>query len=399
MEKSQIKEIEQQNLLRTYTRPDFVISHGEGVYVYDTEGNKYLDFIAGIAVNALGHNDQELLKVFNEQSKKLWHCSNLYSTEPQANLAKLLVEKTFANKVFFSNSGTEAMEGAIKFARKWGTSEKGENCNEIIAFEKSFHGRTLGALSATGQPVFWEGFHPILPGFKFGKFNDLQSAKKLVSENTCAILVEPIQGEGGIYPADVEFMQGLRKLCDQKNILLIVDEIQCGVGRTGMFNAYEYFGITPDMMTLAKPLANGLPLGAILLTDAVAQHIKPGNHGSTFGGGPLTTTVAKHVVSRIAATPFLQHVNEMGDCIVQKLKDLQKQFPQIISIRGKGLMIGIEFDFDPKDVVAACIANGLLIVKTSGNTFRFLPPLVVEKEHCDEAIEILTKVLESKISN
>lgn len=397
MDMSEIKNREQQYLLNTYTRPDFVLSHGEGVYVYDTEGRKYLDFIAGIAVTALGHGDKQLLKVFEEQGKKLWHCSNLYSTEPQANLAKLLVENTFADKVFFSNSGTEAIEGAIKFARKWANEEKGIKAPEITAFNNSFHGRSMGALSATGQANLWDGFGPMLSGFRFADFNNLDSVSKLITKKTCAIIFEPVQGEGGIYPAEQDFVAGLRKLCNQNNLLLIADEIQCGVGRTGKFTACEHFGIDPDVMTLAKPLANGLPLGAILLNDKVAKVIKPGDHGSTFGGGPLITSVAEHVVSRIARPDFMRHVNEMSDYLMSALRELQKKFPQIISVRGLGLMIGIELDRDPKEVINACISNGLLTVKTSGNTFRFLPPLIVEKEHIDEAVGTLEKVLKTKI--
>ena len=393
MDKETIKSVEQQYLLNTYNRPEFVISYGKGVYLYDTDGNKYLDFIAGIAVNGLGHADPELLGIMQQQAEKLVHCSNLYSTEPQANLAQLLVENSFANKVFFCNSGTEAMEGAIKFARKWSAETKSKKCHKIIAFKNSFHGRTMGALSATGQSSLWEGFGPMLSGFNFAEFNNLGSVKKLINKNTCAILVEPIQGEGGIFPAKQAFMKGLRNLCNKNNLLLIVDEIQCGIDRTGKLHACEHYGMSPDIMTIAKPLANGLPLGAVLLTDKVAEFIKPGNHGSTFGGGPLVTKVAEHVVNRINRPDFLQHVCEMGEYIIEQLVYLKQQFPVIISVRGKGLMIGIELEYDPKDIVSDCIKNGLLVVKTNGNTFRFLPPLVIQKEHVDEAINILKKVL------
>lgn len=396
MDNKTVKIIEQQYLINTYNRPDFVISHGEGVYLYDTDGKKYLDFIAGIAVNGLGHANPELLSIMQRQAKKLIHCSNLYSTEPQANLAKLVVENSFANKVFFCNSGTEAMEGAIKFARKWAFTKKSTKGQKIISFKNSFHGRTMGALSATGQSTLWQGFGPMLDGFQFAEFNNVDSVQKLVSPNTCAIIVEPVQGEGGIYPASPSFMHGVRQLCSENNLLLIVDEIQCGLGRTGKLYAHEHYNIIPDIMTIAKPLANGLPLGAVLVTDKVAQHIQPGNHGSTFGGGPLVTKVAEYVFNRINQPEFLQHVNDMGTYLVEKLLKLKKDFPAIISVRGLGLMIGIEFEYDPKDIVTDCIKNGLLVVKTSGNTFRFLPPLVIEKEHADEAIEILENVLKNK---
>jgi acetylornithine/N-succinyldiaminopimelate aminotransferase len=396
MDRETVKLLEQQNLLGTYGRPDFVVSHGKGVYLYDTDGKKYLDFIAGIAVNGLGHADPELLSVMNQQAQKLIHCSNLYSTTPQAKLAKLLVDNSFADKVFFCNSGTEAIEGAIKFARKWAFEEKNVEVPEIIVFKNSFHGRTMGALSATGQNTLWQGFGPMLQGFQFAKFNNVESVSKLVNSNTCAILVEPIQGEGGIYPADISFIQDVRKLCDNKNLLMVVDEIQCGVGRTGKLFAHEHYGFGPDIMTIAKPLANGLPLGAVLVTDNVAEHIKPGNHGSTFGGGPLVTKVAEYVFKRINQPAFLKHVQDMGVYIVEKLEKLRRDFPAIIFVRGLGLMIGIEFEYDPKDIVADCIKNGLLVVKTSGNTFRFLPPLVIEKSHVDEAINILEDVLKSR---
>ncbi|MBN2413216.1 aspartate aminotransferase family protein [candidate division KSB1 bacterium] len=380
-------------MLGTYSRPGFVISHGNGVYLYDTDGKKYLDFVSGIAVNAFGYNDKQTQKALLEQSQRLWHCSNLYYTEPQVQLAELLVKKTFADKVFFCNSGTEAIEAAIKFARKWASATRSKEDFQIITLNRSFHGRTYGALAATGQPKFWENFGPMLTGFEFADFNDLESVKKRISDKTVAVLVEPVQGEGGVYPATQEFLQGLRELCEENNCLLILDEIQCGFGRTGTFCAYEQYGILPDMMTVAKPIAGGLPLGAVLMNDNIASHIKPGDHGTTFGGGPLVTFVAHDILKRISRQSFLDSVKEKSDYIFAQLNELQGKIPDIVSVRGKGLMIGIELSVDPQTVINKCIADGLLICKTGGNAVRFLPPLIVEKKHIDEAVKKFTNVL------
>ncbi len=380
-------------LLGTYSRPDFVISHGKGVYLYDTGGKKYLDFVSGIAVNAFGYNDKQTQKALLEQSQRLWHCSNLYYTEPQVKLADLLVEKTFADKAFFCNSGTEAIEAAIKFARKWASVTRGKEDFQIIAFNRSFHGRTYGALAATGQPKLWENFGPMLPGFEFADFNNLESVKKRISDKTVAVLVEPVQGEGGVYPATPDFLQGLRQLCDKYNCLLILDEIQCGFGRTGSFCAYEQYDIVPDMITVAKPIAGGLPLGAVLMKDHIASHIKPGDHGTTFGGGPLVTFVAHDILKRISRQSFLDSVKEKSDYIFAQLNQLQGKIPGIVSVRGKGLMIGIELNVDTQTVINKCAENGLLICKTGGNAVRFLPSLIVEKKHIDEAVEKFSNVL------
>ncbi len=395
MKTDEIIQTEKNVVLGTYSRPPFVLTHGKGVYLFDENGKKYLDFIAGIAVNALGHADEGALKALKEQADKLWHCSNLYYTEPQVKVARLLTDNTFADKVFFCNSGAEAIEGAIKIARKWAKTNKGEQTFEIIAFRNSFHGRTMGAISATGQPKFWQGFEPMLDGFLFATFNDLDSVRELVTPGTCAVLVEPIQGESGIYPAEKEFLQGLRQLCDANNCLLIFDEIQCGLGRTGTFSAYEQYDVQPDIMAVAKPIANGLPMGAILMTDEAAAPIGVGNHGSTFGGGPLVTAVADYVLRQILAPQFLSHVRRMSDYLLQKLEVLRSEYAdRILAVRGTGLMCGIELAADPKAVIDACVKNGLLVCKAGNNTLRFLPPLIVETEHIDEAIDILQRALE-----
>jgi acetylornithine/N-succinyldiaminopimelate aminotransferase len=394
MTTAQAFEMEKQVLLGSYARPDFVLSHGKGMYVYDLEGRRYLDFVGGIAVNALGHCDDGAIAVLKEQAEKLWHCSNLYSSEPQLRLARLLTEHTFADKVFFSASGTEAVEGAIKFARKWARQTRDRDCFEIIACENSFHGRSMGALSLTGRSEYWEDFEPMLPGIRFAVFNDLDSVARAMTSRTCAVIVEPVQGEGGVFPADLEFLQGLRNLCSQNNALLILDEIQCGLGRTGTFCAYEQYNIVPDVMVIAKPLAGGLPMGAILVSDEVAQYIRPGNHGSTFGGGPLVACVAEYVIKKILEKEFLQRVKSNGEYLINRLQQLRQSFNGICTIRGKGLMIGMELSCDVKKVIKACAENGLLVCKAGENVLRMLPPLIVERQHIDEGSEILAMSLE-----
>lgn len=394
MNSKEIIETEKRVHLQSYLRSEIVFTHGKGVYLYDSAGKRYLDFVAGIAVNAFGHCDNQLQQVLQEQASKLWHCSNLYYSEPQVRLGQLLVDNSFADKVFFCNSGTEAIEGAIKIARKWALATKGENSFDIIAFNRSFHGRTMGALSATGQSKFWDGFQPMLPGFQFANFNDLESVKNLIRNKTCAVLVEPVQGEGGVYPAEFEFLKGLRELCKNKNYLLILDEIQCGLGRTGKLFAYEHYDILPDIVTLAKPIAAGLPMGAILMTDAVADWIKPGDHGSTFGGSPLVASVAEHAVGRILNKSFLQQIKENGQYLITCLENLRSRVDEITSIRGIGLMAGMDVTVDVKKVIHACMDDGLVVAKAGENTIRFTPPLIIEKSHIDEAIEKLIKALE-----
>jgi len=386
MNTQELIELENNVLLGNYARPDFVLTHGKGMYLYDADGKEYLDFVGGIAVNAFGYGDERTLQVLHDQAAKLWHCSNLYHNEPQVLLAQFLTEHTFADKVFFCNSGTEANEAAIKFCRKWATLNRGPECMQIISFTKSFHGRTYGALSATGQSKLQDNFGPMLPGFAFAEFNNLESVQKLVNDQTCAIIAEPVQGEGGIYPATAEFMQGLRALCDERNLLLVLDEVQCGFGRTGKFCACEHFGVAPDLAPYAQPIAGGLPLGAVLLRDKIAAAIKPGDHGCTFGGGPLTTRVALDILQRLAASQFLAAINEKSGYLQNKLRGLQAKFPAIKEVRGLGLMIGVEVIIDPAHLIAACYKQGLLICKTGSNAVRLLPPLIVANKHIDEFI-------------
>lgn len=381
-------------LVKTYGRPSFVLSHGKGVEVWDTEGRRYLDFVAGIAVNALGHADPASLAAIQEQASKLTHVSNLYWTEPGIALARLLVDSCFADKVFFCNSGAEAVEGALKFARKVARERHGAGKTAIVAFEHGFHGRTTGALAATHKARYREPFEPLLPGVRFAPFNDLQATASLIDDDVCAVIVEPIQGEGGIVPADDAFLQGLRTLCDQHSALLIVDEIQCGGGRTGALWAHEQSGIRPDMMVFAKPLANGLPIGAVLTTDAVAAHIQPGDHGSTFAGGPLVCAVAAAVFRRLSDATMLAHVREVGAHLELRLHELHADNPRVVGVRGRGLMQGLRVAGDVGAVKNAAQEAGLLIVPAGEDVLRFVPPLIVEREQIDEAIGILRHALE-----
>jgi len=389
----ELMDLEKKVMLGTYSRPSMVISHGKGVYLYDMEGKAYLDFVSGISVNALGYGDTDTMAAIQEQAARLIHCSNLYYTEPQIRLADFLTQKTFADKVFFSNSGTEAMEGAFKIARRFGKEKKGDGCHRIIAMKRSFHGRTFGALSATGQPKLQENFGPMLEGFSFADFNVLPSVENLMAPDVCAVVLEPVQGEGGIYPAEAEFLKGIRELCNANESLLIFDEIQCGLGRTGRFSCHEHYGIEPDIMAIAKPIAGGIPLGAVLLTDRVAEVMGPGSHGSTFGGGPLACHVALTITRKIADPLFLEKVFQMGDYLKTNLWRLEADNEMITGIRGKGLMLGIGLDRDPKPLIDACLEEGLLVCKTGENAIRLLPPLVLQKDEADEAIQKLGKAL------
>lgn len=380
--------------IKAYNRPAFVLSHGKGVEVWDTEGRRYLDFVAGIAVNALGHADPTSMAVIQEQAAKLTHVSNLYWTEPGVELARLLVESCFADKVFLTNSGTEAVEGALKFARKAARQNHGAGKTAIVAFEHSFHGRTTGALATTHKPQYREPFEPLLPGVRFAPFNDLEAATQIIGDDVCAVIVEPIQGEGGITPATDEFLQGLRRLCDQNSALLIFDEIQCGGGRTGTVWAHQQMGVTPDIMVAAKPLGNGLPIGAILVTDAVAAHIQPGDHGSTFAGGALVTAVAAAVFRRLCDEELLGHVRDVGEYLRARLTELQAHGPHVVEVRGRGLMLGLQVQGSAVAVRNAAQEAGLLLVPAGDDVVRFVPPLIVEREHIDEAVGILRHALE-----
>jgi acetylornithine/N-succinyldiaminopimelate aminotransferase len=396
LDAEQVIDLEQQYVLQSYKRPPFVLDRGEGAYLYDTEGNRYLDMVGGIAVNALGYRDAGMLQVMREQAERLLHVSNLYHTQPHAELAKMLVEASFADRVFFCNSGTEAVEGALKFSRKVAraTSEN-QDKYQIVSFNDAFHGRSMGALATTANAKYREPFLPLIAGVEFGDFNNLESAAALIGPNTAAVIVEPVQGEGGIIPARQEFLEGLRRLCDENDALLIFDEVQCGLGRTGTLWAYEVTGVLPDLMTLAKPLGGGLPIGAVLMTEKVASQISVGDHGSTFAGGPFVTAVAAYVFKRISEPAFLDHVKEVGQEMGEQLSELAGEFPIVKEVRGRGLMWGLELDptVAAGDVVTAGYDQGLLLVSAGHNTIRFVPPLIVQPYHVEELTGKVRQIL------
>lgn len=379
------------HIAQTYKRAPFVLVHGEGSTLFDSEGKAYQDWVAGIAVNALGYGDPGLTQAIQHGANGLIHTSNLYYTAPQIELANLLTEKSFADRVFFSNSGAEANEGALKFARKVQYEKGLTGKTEVVCFSSAFHGRTLAAVSLTPKEKYQKPFHPLLPGVKVAEFNNLDSAKAAIDDKTAAVIIEPIQGEGGINIATTEFLQGLRALCDQYGAILIFDEVQCGVGRTGKLWAYEHSGVTPDIMTLAKPLAGGLPIGAILMTEAVASAMHYGEHGSTFAGGPFVTGVAKYVLNRISQPEFLANVTEVGEYLQERLSEINS--PLIKEIRGKGLMVALELTGDVSPVIDAGYENGLIMVNAGANVIRFVPPLIVGKPQVDILVDKLMVIL------
>ncbi len=374
-------------------RPDFVLTRGEGVTLYDAEGKGYTDWVAGIAVNALGYGDKELMDVVGQQmGTGLIHVSGLYHTQAMVELAELLCSISFADKAYFCNSGAEANEGALKFARKRAYVNDQPNKTNVVSFTQAFHGRTLGALSVTPSEKYQKPFKPMVPGAVVGEFNSIESARELIDDDTAAVVVEPIQGEGGINVASAAFLQALRQICDESGAILIFDEIQCGLGRTGELWAHTASGATPDIMTLAKPLAGGLPIGAILVTEEIGAAMSPGDHGSTFSGGAVVTRAAEMVVNRVKSQGFLEHVREVGDYLLERLAEINS--PHITDVRGRGLMAGIELDIPPASVVAAGYEEGLLLVSSGSNVIRFVPPLIIEKQHVDELIDKLTLILE-----
>lgn len=383
----------QKYIMNTYGRLPMGLVKGEGSYVWDAEGNKYLDFVAGIAVNSLGHCHPVVVKAIKEQAENLIHVSNLYWSEPQITLAQTLVKNSALDKVFFSNSGAEANEGAIKLARKYARKYLGQDKYEIITMEKSFHGRTLAAITATAQPKYHKDLDPLPGGFKYVPFNDIEALEKAISPNTCAIMLEPIQGEGGVYPAKYEYLKQVRELCDRHGLLLIFDEVQCGIGRTGKLFAYEHYDVEPDIMTLAKAIAGGFPMGALMAKQKVADCFQPGDHASTFGGNPLAAAAACAALSILADKDFLAEVQEKGQYFINKLYELKDKYFFVTDVRGKGLMLGLCIAADGKSIVKACQDNGLLINCVGTNVLRFIPPLIISYEEIDTALEILDKVL------
>jgi acetylornithine/N-succinyldiaminopimelate aminotransferase len=388
----QIYEIDARDYLPVFARYKIVLDHGEGVYVYDTQGKKYIDFLGGIAVNVLGHGYPALVNAVASQAKKMIHCSNLYYTQTQADAAAKLAARFGGGKVFFGNSGAEANEGAIKLARKYAHTISKDK-SEIICAWHSFHGRTLATLTATGQPKYQEGFGPLPEGFSYVDFGDYDALEKMVSEKTCAVMLETIQGEGGVHVPPKDYFKKVRTLCNKYGALLILDEIQSGMGRTGKFFAYEHFNVKPDIVTLAKGLAGGVPIGAFIATNKVAVAFHAGDHGSTFGGNPLACAAANAVLD--AMTPeFLENVEKTGEYFKERLLALQKKLPWFIKeVRGSGLILGMELTKEGRDVVNACLEEGAIINCTAGNVLRFVPPLIVTKSEIDEVMNVLDRVL------
>ncbi len=387
-------------LLHTYNRFSLVLEKGEGVYLYDTDGKKYLDFTAGIAVQALGYGNKEYNEALKEQIDNLMHTSNLYYNVPTLKAAQQFLRVSEMERVFFTNSGAEAIEGAIKVAKKYAYTKKGAGSNdlhsEIIAMNHSFHGRTLGALSVTGNKHYQEPFEPLMPGVKFADYNDLESVKAQITDHTCAIIFETVQGEGGIYPATQEFMEGIRSLCDEKGILMILDEIQCGMGRCGTMFAWQKYGVKPDVLTSAKALGCGVPVGAFAMTEEVAKNsLVPGDHGTTYGGNPFVGAAVNKVIEIFEKEHILEHVQEISVYLEEKLEELVAKKSCLKARRGMGLMQGLVCDKPVGTVAAKALEEGLIIISAGTDVIRMVPPLIIEKEHVDEMIQKLEKVLDT----
>jgi acetylornithine aminotransferase len=386
-----------QYVMNTYARTPISIARGRGCRVYDLEGREYVDFVAGIAVNVLGHSHPDLVTAIQRQAQQLIHTSNLYYTEPQVELAKRLVERSFADKVFFCNSGAEANEAAIKLARRYAHEKYGAGRYEVITMLQSFHGRTLATLTATGQDKVQKGFEPLPAGFAYVPFNNFEALEQAVSDKTAAIMLEPVQGEGGVRVADRAYLAQVRDLCRQRDILLIFDEVQTGMGRTGTLFAYEQLGVQPDIMTLAKGLGGGVPIGACLATDPVAAAFVPGTHASTFGGNPLACSAALAVLRVLLEGRVLEQGRRMGEHLAKGLHDLAERFPNVKEARGLGLLQGLELTVDGKPIVSDCLARGFLINCTVDRVLRFVPPLVVSQQEIDRLMDALAQVLQKHV--
>lgn len=383
----------EEHLLHTYNRYPIVFEHGSGMYLYDLEGKEYLDFCAGIAVFALGYGNEKYNNALKNQIDKIIHTSNYYYSVPTIEAAKAITEAAGMDRVFFTNSGAEAVEGAIKAARKHAFLKDGTTDHEIIAMEHSFHGRTFGALAVTGNAHYREPFEPLIGNVKYAQFNNLESVEALVNDKTCAIILETIQGEGGIYPATPEFIKGIRKLCDDKDIILILDEIQCGMGRSGKMFAYEYYDIKPDILTVAKAVGCGVPVGAFLMNEKLANSsLVPGDHGTTYGGNPFACAAIREVLKIFKEDEILKNVEEVAPYLEEKLEELVDKYDFLTGHRGKGLMQGLVFDTEkkaPGDVAKAALSNGLILITAGKDVIRFLPPLIVSKSDVDEMIKRL----------
>jgi acetylornithine/N-succinyldiaminopimelate aminotransferase len=392
METKELLKLGDEKLFHTYNRYQICLEKGDGVYLYDREGKKYLDFGAGIAVFALGYNNKKYNDAIKAQVDNLIHTSNYFYNEPAIKAAKAITEASGMDRVFFTNSGTEAIEGAIKLAKKYYYLKHNNSTDgEIIAMEHSFHGRSMGALAVTGNKHYQEAFGPMIPGIKFAKFNDIESVKALVNDKTAAILFETVQGEGGVYPAKESFIKEVRKLCDEKGILLILDEIQCGMGRTGTMFAYQQYGVCPDILTSAKALGCGIPVGAFLAKEEVANALVPGDHGTTYGGNPLATAATNVVLDIFKEDNVLENVKTVGAYLEKRLEELVGEFDCVVERRGMGLMQGLQLSINPKDVISKALDNGLILFSAGTNVIRFVPPLVITKENVDEMIEKLKK--------
>jgi predicted acetylornithine/succinylornithine family transaminase len=384
--------LSEQYIANTYARYPILLVRGKGTRVWDLEGEEYLDFVSGLAVCNLGHCHPKVVKAIQDQAEKLIHVSNFYYIEPQIQLASLLCKHSFADKVFFCNSGAEANEGAMKLARKYAKEKISKDRHEIITMERSFHGRTLATLTATGQEKFHKGYEPLMPGFKYVPFNDIRAVKNAIDSKTCAVMLEPIQGEGGVNCPLEGYLKALREICDEKGLLLIFDEVQVGMGRTGKLFAYEHDGVEPDMLTLAKSLAGGVPIGALIIKKGIADSFKPGDHASTFGGNPLATAAGVAALTAILEEGMLENCQKMGDYFLSQLEEIKGKFPFVKEVRGKGLILGMELKIDGSSIVNEMLKKKILINCTMGNVLRFLPPLIVTKEEIDRVVKTLEEV-------
>jgi predicted acetylornithine/succinylornithine family transaminase len=387
--------LSEQYVAHTYARYPVVLVRGKGTRVWDQEGEEYLDFVSGLAVCNLGHCHPKVVKTIQGQAEKLIHVSNFYYIEPQIQLAALLCKHSFADKVFFCNSGAEANEGALKLARKFAKEKTGKDRYEVITMERSFHGRTLATLTATGQEKFHKGYEPLMPGFKYVPFDDLGAVKKAIDPKTCAVMVEPIQGEGGVNCPSEGYLKALREICDENHLLLIFDEVQVGMGRTGKLFAYEHEGVEPDVLTLAKSLAGGVPIGALLAKKEIADSFKPGDHASTFGGNPLASAAGVAALTAILEEGMLGNCREMGDYFLSELDKMKGKYPFVKEVRGKGLILGMELRIDGGSIVKEMLKKKVLINCTMGNVLRFLPPLIVTQEEIDQVVTALVEVFEN----
>jgi acetylornithine/N-succinyldiaminopimelate aminotransferase len=394
MPTEELKLSAEQYLMDTYTRQPISIVRGRGTKVYDLEGREYIDFVGGIAVNSLGHGHPDLVLAIQKQAAQLIHTSNLYYTEPQVKLAQVLVDHSFADKAFFCNSGAEANEAAIKLARRYSHDKYGAGRFEIITMKQSFHGRTMATLTATGQEKVQKGYEPLLPGFSHVTFNHLAELEQAINHKTAAVMLEPIQGEGGVHIADRDYLKAVRELCTQKDILLIFDEVQTGMGRTGTLFAYEQLGVQPDVMTLAKGMGGGMPIGACLAKDAVAKAFGPGSHASTFGGNPLACAAALAVFRVLLEGPVLEQARRMGDYLGKGLSECKERHHVVRDVRGLGLLQGVEVEMDAKRVVSDCLRRGILINATGDHVLRFVPPLIITQTEIDRLLEVLSQIFD-----